>query len=252
MNDLLAAHGALPLPPYIEYNSEKEVDYQTSFAEKDGSVAAPTASLHFTSELMGKIGNQKEYITLHVGLGTFKGIDTTDIREYAIHSEVVEIPMGIFETISELKQAWKRIVAVGTTACRTLESLPSLWRILDTDIQNQFDANIRNYWNTLIQDLEENTWVQDIVPIKANTSYSDSEIIQKQEITFSTSIYITPGYTFRVIDDLITNFHIPESSLLVLVSALVGYEATMDIYEKAIDKQYRFYSFGDGMYIRWK
>ena len=100
IHNLLTTHGALPLPPYIEYSDEKEADYQTSFAEKDGSVAAPTASLHFTSELMGKIGNQKEYITLHVGLGTFKGI-----REYAIHSEVVEIPMGIFETISELKQA---------------------------------------------------------------------------------------------------------------------------------------------------
>jgi S-adenosylmethionine:tRNA ribosyltransferase-isomerase len=99
----LATHGALPLPPYIEYSSEKEADYQTSFAEKDGSVAAPTASLHFTSELMDKIVNQKEYITLHVGLGTFKGIDTTDIREYAIHSEVVEVPREIFTTIAELK-----------------------------------------------------------------------------------------------------------------------------------------------------
>ena len=105
IHDLLTTHGALPLPPYIEYSREKEADYQTSFAEKDGSVAAPTASLHFTSELMEKIENQKEYITLHVGLGTFKGIDTTDIREYAIHSEVVEVPTEIFATIAELKQS---------------------------------------------------------------------------------------------------------------------------------------------------
>lgn len=244
INNLLATHGALPLPPYIEYSSEKEADYQTSFAEKDGSVAAPTASLHFTSELMEKIAIQKEYITLHVGLGTFKGIDTTDIREYAIHSEVVEVPLGIFETISDLKQSWKRIVAVGTTACRTLESLPSLWRRLDTGMKNTIDANIRDYWNDLIRNLEENTWIQDIIPGKTNTSFS--------EISFSTSIYITPGYVFHIVDDLITNFHIPESSLLVLVSAFLWHRATMDIYEKAIREKYRFYSFGDGMYIRWK
>ncbi len=251
MNDLLAAHGALPLPPYIEYSSEKEADYQTSFAEKDGSVAAPTASLHFTSELMDKIKNQKEYLTLHVGLGTFKGIDTTDIRAYAIHSEAIEIPLDIFATITTLRQEKKRIVAVGTTACRTLESLPSLWRALDLDIQNSIDANIRDYWNTLIEDLEENDWIDDIILNNTNTPYSDSGIsCDLSEISFSTSIYITPGYRFHIVDDLITNFHIPESSLLVLVSAFLGYEATMDIYERAIAGKYRFYSFGDGMYIR--
>jgi S-adenosylmethionine:tRNA ribosyltransferase-isomerase len=266
INNLLATHGALPLPPYIEYSSEKEADYQTSFAEKDGSVAAPTASLHFTSELMEKIENQKEYITLHVGLGTFKGIDTTDIREYAIHSEVVEVPTEIFATIAELKQSWKRIVAVGTTACRTLESLPSLWRALDTDMQNTIDANIRDYWNNLTRDLEENDWIQDISFSEQDLSSSvtDTDDLCRDgrddwsisylltPISFSTSIYITPGYIFRVVDDLITNFHIPESSLLVLVSAFLGYEATMEIYEQAISGRYRFYSFGDGMYIRWK
>jgi S-adenosylmethionine:tRNA ribosyltransferase-isomerase len=253
INNLLATHGALPLPPYIEYSREKEADYQTSFAEKDGSVAAPTASLHFTSELMDKIENQKEYVTLHVGLGTFKGIDTTDIRAYAIHSEAIEVPLDIFTTITKLRQEKKRIVAVGTTACRTLESLPSLWRALDPDVHNSIDANIRDYWNTLIQYLEENDWIHDIVLNNTNIPSSDSGIsCSFSEISFSTSIYITPGYRFRVVDDLITNFHIPESSLLVLVSAFLGYEATMTIYERAIAGNYRFYSFGDGMYIRWK
>jgi S-adenosylmethionine:tRNA-ribosyltransferase-isomerase (queuine synthetase) len=160
--NFLSIHGALPLPPYIEYSSEKEADYQTSFAEKDGSVAAPTASLHFTQELMEKIENHKEYITLHVGLGTFKGIDTTDIRAYAIHSEAIEVPLGIFATIATLKQEEKRIVAVGTTACRTLESLPSLWRELDTDVKKLFDANICKYWNDLIRNLEENNWINSL------------------------------------------------------------------------------------------
>jgi S-adenosylmethionine:tRNA ribosyltransferase-isomerase len=123
----LADHGTLPLPPYIERSREKESDYQTSFARIDGSVAAPTASLHFTSELMDRIENQKEYLTLHVGLGTFKGIQTPDIRDYDIHREKIEIKIDVFEKIASLKTRNKKIVAVGTTACRTLESLPYLW-----------------------------------------------------------------------------------------------------------------------------
>jgi S-adenosylmethionine:tRNA ribosyltransferase-isomerase len=123
----LADHGTLPLPPYIEYSREKESDYQTTFARIDGSVAAPTASLHFTSELIDRIENQKEYLTLHVGLGTFKGIQTPDIRDYDIHREKIEIKIDVFEKIASLKARNKKIVAVGTTACRTLESLPYLW-----------------------------------------------------------------------------------------------------------------------------
>ncbi len=242
--DFLATHGTLPLPPYIEYSAEKEADYQTSFAKTDGSVAAPTASLHFTSSLMDKIENQKEYITLHVGLGTFKGIATPDIRDYDIHRERVEISLDIFAKIATLKTDNKKIVAVGTTACRTLESLPYLWKSLNPDIQNQFDANTRKYWNTLTERLEKQDWIHDIMVYNGNGSFS--------EISFETSIYITPGYQFQIVDDLVTNFHLGESSLLVLVSAFLGYEATMQIYKYAIENQYRFYSFGDGMYIRSK
>jgi S-adenosylmethionine:tRNA ribosyltransferase-isomerase len=132
----LATYGALPLPPYIEYSREKEDDYQTSFARTDGSVAAPTASLHFTSELMSKIKTPKEYLTLHVGLGTFKGIQTPDIRDYDIHREKIEIELDIFANIANIKTGNKRIVAVGTTACRTLESLPHLWQSVGQDVRD--------------------------------------------------------------------------------------------------------------------
>lgn len=238
---LLSTYGALPLPPYIEYSKEKEKDYQTAFAEKDGSVAAPTASLHFTKELLSKIKNEKKYVTLHVWLGTFKWIDTGDIREYAIHSESVEVTYETFVDIATEKLSDKKIVAVGTTACRTLESLPSLWKNLDESYKKQFDANIRNYWNALSSRLVENTWIANIV------SRVDTGVI-----TFDTSIYITPWYEFFVVDDLITNFHLPESSLLVLVSAFVGHTEAMKLYREAIEKWYRFYSFWDWMYIRWK
>jgi S-adenosylmethionine:tRNA ribosyltransferase-isomerase len=239
IENFLLTHGALPLPPYIEYSPEKEADYQTSFARHDGSVAAPTASLHFTEELMDHIKIQKEYLTLHVGLGTFKGIQTTDIRDYDIHKEQIQIDREMFTRIALLKQASKKIVAVGTTATRTLESLPYLWMILDQDAKNIFDANTCKYWDTLTKGIERQDWIHSII-----TNYELSII------NFETSIYITPGYTFRVVDDLVTNFHLWESSLLVLVSAFLGYDATMELYRYAVEQRYRFYSFGDGMYIR--
>ncbi len=237
----LADHGSLPLPPYIEYTQEKELDYQTSFAKIDGSVAAPTASLHFTRELMDKIKYPKEYLTLHVGLGTFKGIQTHDIRDYAIHRERVEVSVDIFVKITLLKERNQKIVAVGTTATRTLESLPYLWKEISQDIIDTLDAKTRKYWNTLILELEEQLWIHN--PVFHHESWN---------LHFETSIYITPGYTFRIVDDLITNFHLGESSLLVLVSAFLGYEETMRIYQYAVENRYRFYSFGDGMYIRSK
>ena len=125
---MMEQYGELPLPPYIEYSREKESDYQTSFARIDGSVAAPTASLHFTKELLDTLDIPKEYITLHVGLGTFKGIDVDDIRDYQIHEETIEIEQGIFEKIAAYKKNGQKLIAVGTTVCRTLESLPSLWK----------------------------------------------------------------------------------------------------------------------------
>ncbi len=237
--EFLEQYGSLPLPPYIEYSEEKEKDYQTSFASQDGSVAAPTASLHFTRELMEKLAIPKEYLTLHVWLGTFKWLDTDDIREYAIHREAATVNREIFAKICEYKTEWKRIVAVGTTACRTLESLPSLWSVLPRETQESYDANIREYWNTLSRERRNNDWIYNVRVLGG-------------EIYFETEIYIVPGHQFLVMDDLVTNFHLGESSLLVLVSAFLGYEETMNIYRYAIEKRYRFYSFWDGMYIRWK
>ena len=236
---LMETYGELPLPPYITYSKEKERDYQTSFAKIDGSVAAPTASLHFTRELMDAIENPKEYITLHVGLGTFKGIDTSDIRDYHIHAETIEIPLDLFSRIYAYKTTNKKLIAVGTTVCRTLESLPSLWKSLDQEMKEIFDSNIIAYWNTLTEDLAPTNWIEHI------TYHS-----QTGSLTFSTSIYITSGYIFRIVDELITNFHLPESSLLVLISAFMGKENVDAIYNHAIQERYRFFSFGDGMYIR--
>lgn len=127
-------YGELPLPPYIEYSKEKEEDYQTSFAKKEGSVAAPTASLHFTQELLAKLPIEKQYVTLHVGLGTFKGIDTDDVRDYQIHGELIEVDISLFSEIYALRRLEKKILAIGTTVCRTLESLPHIWNHL-TEIQ---------------------------------------------------------------------------------------------------------------------
>lgn len=238
---LMEQFGNLPLPPYIAYDKSKEKDYQTSFAEKEGSVAAPTASLHFTRELLEKIPNEKKYITLHVGLGTFKGIDTSDIREYVIHRETAEIEMSLFALIAKLKSEGKKVVAVGTTVCRTLESLPYVWKNITQESRETLDKETINYWNHLTKNLEPKNWIH-------NTIFNFASWI----LNFSTSIYITPGHEFLVVDDLITNFHLPESSLLVLVSAFLGQRETMKLYEKAIQNQYRFYSFWDGMYIRWK
>ncbi len=239
IGSFLAEYGTLPLPPYIEYSAEKERDYQTSFAKTDGSVAAPTASLHFTTELMEKIQTPKEYITLHVGLGTFKWIQTPDIRDYSIHREKIEVDKKIFATIANIKYENKKIVAVGTTACRTLESLPYLWQSMDPEIRDWFDTKTCIYWNSHIDTSLKQDYIHTI-------------IAENHSIFFETSIYIVPGYRFHIVDDLITNFHLAESSLLVLVSAFIGYEATMSIYQHAIEWWYRFYSFGDGMYIRGK
>ena len=241
VSSFLETHGALPLPPYIKYSEEKEIDYQTVFAKNNGSVAAPTASLHFTKELMNKIHSPKEYLTLHVGLGTFKWIQTPDIRDYNIHSERIEISKDIFWKIANIKEMNRKIVAVGTTAIRTLESLPYLWRELTPDIKKSFDAKTCKYWDMLIEVLEKQNWIHKI-----------EESPNLNSLCFETSIYITPGYTFKIVNDIITNFHLWESSLLVLVSAFLGYEHTKKIYEYAIKSRYRFYSFGDGMYIRWK
>lgn len=206
--ELLELHGQTPLPPYISSEEEaKEVkkQYQTIYADPDkkGSVAAPTAGLHFTEKLMDKLrvkGVQLEYITLHVGLGTFEPVRSEIIEEHRMHAEYVQVEREVVERLRRAKQEKRRIIAVGTTSVRTLEFLAR---------QEDQDAEFRDWVN----------------------------------------LFIYPGYEFKMIDSIITNFHLPKSTLLMLVSAFAGQELIKKAYQEAIAKKYRFYSFGDGMLI---
>ena len=195
--------GKLPLPHYITEELKDGSMYQTEYAKILGSAAAPTAGLHFTKELMDRLiekGVIIRYITLHVGIGTFRPVKTDNILEHEMHSEWFEIPEETADAITLAKQEGRRVISVGTTSTRTLESC---WKAHGC--------------------------------IKA--------------CSMDTNIFIYPGYEFGVIDGLITNFHLPESTLIMLVSAFAGYENTMKAYEHAVNEKYRFYSFGDAMFI---
>lgn len=211
-NELLKEVGLVPLPPYINTEKAVTVDhplaerYQTVYAEFAGSSAAPTAGLHFTKELLNKIekqGVQSAFVTLHTGLGTFRPVETPDIRQHQMHSEWFEIKKETVEKIRKVKQAGGRVIAVGTTAVRVLESVRK--------------------------------------ELAAITPASD--------ISGETNIFIFPTYSFEVVDCLVTNFHLPKSSLLMLVSALAGCDFVLRAYEEAKRNNYRFFSFGDAMLI---
>lgn len=197
--------GQVPLPHYITSELKDRDRYQTVYSREIGSSAAPTAGLHFTPELLEKIkqmGVNIAYVTLHVGLGTFRPVKVDEIQDHKMHSEHYTLSAETAEMINKTKQNGGRVIAVGTTSCRTLESAA------------------RYAENDLIKSMEEDT-----------------------------NIFIYPGYEFKVIDGLITNFHLPESTLIMLVSAFLGYEKTMNAYKTAIEEKYRFYSFGDSMCI---
>lgn len=201
--NVLDEFGQMPLPPYITEKLKDKDRYQTIYAKDLGSAAAPTAGLHFTSELLTKIkqkGVQIGFVTLHVGLGTFRPVKAENITDHVMHSEHYEMPEDTAKLIRDTKQKGGKIIAVGTTTCRTLESIAS-----------QYDK------------------------IQACEGWTD--------------IFIYPGYDFKVIDSLITNFHLPESTLIMLVSAFAGYKNTMNAYKTAVDEKYRFFSFGDAMMI---
>ncbi len=176
-------HGALPLPPYIEYKKEKEADYQTVFAEIPGSVAAPTASLHFTEALLQKLPHERYMLTLHVGLGTFQPMNTADIRDYHIHEEIAEVQKSLFDTIAILKASHKKIVAVGTTACRTLESLVSLWSVFTDPEKQSFPQETQDFWNTTTIEKKQSHWI---------THWGR----QGDRYFFGTQAFIFPGYSF--------------------------------------------------------
>ena len=201
--EILDKLGQMPLPPYITHKLQDKNRYQTVYAKNEGSAAAPTAGLHFTKELLEKIkekGVNVVSITLHVGLGTFRPVKVDKIEEHHMHTETFNISKEAADTINRTRAAGGRVIAVGTTSCRTLESAAA-------------DAGT--------------------IPARSG----------------DTDIFIYPGYKFKAIDCLITNFHLPESTLIMLVSALAGRDNIMNAYETAVKERYRFFSFGDAMFI---
>ena len=201
--EILDSLGEMPLPPYITHKLEDKEMYQTVYAKFDGSAAAPTAGLHFTKELLNKIeekGIKISSITLHVGLGTFRPVKVDDVNNHHMHTEWYEVNAEAAEIINETKRNGGRVICVGTTSCRTIESV----------------ADDNGY-------------------MKAKTGETD--------------IFIYPGYKFKVMDGLITNFHLPESTLVMLVSAFAGKENVLSAYETAVKERYRFFSFGDAMIL---
>ena len=201
--EVLERLGRMPLPPYIKAELQESERYQTVYSKVTGSAAAPTAGLHFTPELMDKLtqkGVKLCYVTLHVGLGTFRPVKAENITEHEMHSEYCVIPQETADMINETKKNGGRVICVGTTSCRTIES-----------------------------------WAGKDGVMKASAGW--------------TNIFIYPGYKFKVLDALITNFHLPESTLIMLVSALAGRENVLAAYEEAVREKYRFFSFGDAMFI---
>ena len=201
--EVLERLGKMPLPPYIKEELQDQERYQTVYSKISGSAAAPTAGLHFTPELLAKIeaiGVRIAYVTLHVGLGTFRPVKEEDITDHDMHSEYCEISRETAEIINTTKRSGGRVICVGTTSCRTVES-----------------------------------WAQEDGSLRESSGY--------------TNIFIYPGYRFKVLDALITNFHLPESTLIMLVSALAGREHILTAYEEAVKERYRFFSFGDAMLI---
>jgi len=202
--EVLDSLGEMPLPPYITHKLQDKNRYQTVYAKYEGSAAAPTAGLHFTKELLAEIeakGVKICYVTLHVGLGTFRPVKAENILEHHMHTEVYQVTEEAAKMINETKAAGGRVICVGTTSCRTIESASD-------------ESGIVHAGNG------------------------------------DTSIFIYPGYIFKVLDALITNFHLPESTLVMLVSALAGRENVLNAYNEAIKERYRFFSFGDAMFIR--
>lgn len=231
----------MPLPPYIQYSKDKEDWYQAIFAEKLGSTAAPTASLHFTDNVLNKLKDKWvwfEYCTLHIGLWTFKSVDTQDIREYNIHWEQIILWNNIFDKIAEYKLNNKKILWVWTTITRTLESLPYLWEYLKKEwIKITKNEKTIKYWNDLTN------WIE-------NKEFIINPLVIWNQIQFETKLFIYPWFKYEILDELITNFHLPKSSLLMLVAAFIGYDNLMSIYSHCIKQWYRFFSFWDTMYLK--
>lgn len=236
--EFLSQFGNLPLPPYISYDKSQDQDYQPVFAKTPWSVASPTASLHFTDYLLEKLTNKwinQNFVTLHVGMWTFKNISTDDITKHDIHSETAEIDTQIFQNIFIQKSQNKKILAVGTTSARTLESIPYVYIYYRDFLTPVLSEDCIQRWDKLTKNLESK-YIYNL------QNYQD-------KIIFDTKIYIYYWFTRKIVDKLITNFHLPKSSLMVLVSSMMWYENMMNAYDHAIFHNYRFYSLWDAMYI---
>ncbi|MCX5635191.1 MAG: tRNA preQ1(34) S-adenosylmethionine ribosyltransferase-isomerase QueA, partial [Planctomycetota bacterium] len=223
---ILERFGLPPLPPYIKRNDNIEqaaLDkqrYQTVYASKAGAVAAPTAGLHFTEELIERLKNSGinfAYVTLHVGLGTFKPVNVENLEDHDIHEERFSIDEKNAGLINKAKKQGGRIIAVGTTSVRTLETIATDWQISAGPPFDRFRV------------------VSEVEPLGAGSG--------------ATKLFITPGYKFKIVDAMVTNFHLPKSTLLALVGAFAGLENILAAYRYAIEQKYRFYSYGDAMLI---
>lgn len=203
--EILEELGEMPLPPYITEKLDEADRYQTVYAKENGSAAAPTAGLHFTDEVLKQLkekGVQLAFLTLHVGLGTFRPVNVENVEDHKMHSEYYQLSKETADLLNKTKENGGRVVAVGTTSIRTLET-----------IANKFDGRL-----------------------EADSGWTD--------------IFIKPGYTFKFVDAFLTNFHLPKSTLIMLVSAFAGREFVLNAYHHAVDEQYRFFSFGDAMFVK--
>jgi S-adenosylmethionine:tRNA ribosyltransferase-isomerase len=226
----------VPLPPYITHtDSEEDAQrYQTVFAKNPGAVAAPTAALHFDEALLAQIdalGVQRAHVTLHVGAGTFQPVKTENLTEHQMHSEWYEVPVATQLAIAECRARGGRIVAVGTTSVRALES----WASNATN-------GVRARGRLAASDLTPLVADAGVAPVSAGGDLTP--------FSGDTRIFITPGFEFQLVDALVTNFHLPKSSLMMLVSAFAGYDPVMALYRHAIANQYRFFSYGDAMLLQ--
>ncbi len=230
--DALERHGHIPLPPYLgrEDEAADRERYQTVYAREAGSVAAPTAGLHFTPELLAQLqamGVDQAAVTLHVGAGTFRPVDVEDPSEHPMHAEVYDVPQATVDAVARCRERGGRVWAVGTTVVRTLE--------------------------TVARDVAERSRPVDSVPADSaeaatapGSGTTEPALVAASGVT---RLFIRPSWDWRVVDGLITNFHLPRSTLLMLVAARLGYERTMEAYRVAVDEGYRFYSYGDAMVI---
>jgi S-adenosylmethionine:tRNA ribosyltransferase-isomerase len=232
--EALHAHGEVPLPPYITHTpTEQDTQrYQTVYAQTPGSVAAPTAGLHFDEAMLAALdrkGVQRVFVTLHVGTGTFAPVRTENLDEHRMHTEWCEVPKETADAINLAKREDRRVIAVGTTSLRTLESA---WIATAPSVPRN-DGNLAS--------------VSDTNPSSRGSEATAAIHGEIRHGAWETNLFIRPGYQFKVIDGLLTNFHLPKSTLLMLVSALIGYDTMQSAYAHAIEKRYRFFSYGDAM-----